>query len=503
MSVTYPARSYPARVDARLDPELSRWLWLVKWFLAIPHYIVLAFLWLAFVVLSVGAFFSILFTGRYPRSIFDFNVGVLRWSWRVSYYTYGALGTDRYPPFTLADVPDYPAHFDVEYPEKLSRGLVLVKWWLLAIPHYVIVGLFLGGGAWLTWQTASDRLTWGGGGLITILVLVAAVILAFTGRYPQAMFDLILGLNRWVLRVAAYAGLMRDEYPPFRLDMGGAEGGTMTLPGGTMTPPGGASMFSDASTMSGTDAPAPPTLPYGERFGAPGAERAGVPARRRGWTPLRIVGVVTGSLLALVSVGLLSAGGTALWLDQQRDSAGYVSINTDTFASKGYAIASDRISLEGLGVDWGDASGIVGKVRFEATSTSGAPVFIGVAPASSAATYLDGVAHTTYQDLDANLDNHVDHLGTPPSTAPTNSNIWTAKASGPGTQTLVWEPSNGTWTIVAMNADGSQNVSIKNETSAQLPALPWIATGLLVGGFVFLVGGVLLIVLPIRRVSFA
>jgi len=223
------ASHYPVRVDARLDTHLSRWLWLVKWILCVPHYLALVFLWIAFAVLSVVVFFAILFTGRYPRPLFDFNLGVMRWGWRVSYYAYSALGTDRYPPFTLAEVPDYPAQLHVPYPEHLSRGLVLVKWWLLALPHLLIVGVLVGGGAWFAVNADTDNYSWTGGGLIGLLVFVAAIVLAVTGRYPRGLYDFILGLNRWVLRVAAYTALMTDAYPPFRLDTGGEDPATATI----------------------------------------------------------------------------------------------------------------------------------------------------------------------------------------------------------------------------------------------------------------------------------
>src|SRR5581483_6679422 len=133
----------------------------------------------------------ILFTGNYPRGIFDFNVGVLRWSWRVQYYGYSALGTDRYPPFTLRDVPDYPARIDVAYPGELSRGLVLVKWWLLALPHYLILGALAGAGS-----GGGSREGWSGPGLLAALVLVAGFGLLFTGRYLAGIFPFAVGVNR-------------------------------------------------------------------------------------------------------------------------------------------------------------------------------------------------------------------------------------------------------------------------------------------------------------------
>ena len=196
---------YPVTVRGELTEPPSNALWLIKWLLAIPHYIILAFLWIAFIIVSIIAFFAILFTGKYPKGLFDFNVGVLRWSWRVGFYSYQALGTDKYPPFTLESVDDYPADLEVVYPERLSQGLVLVKWWLLAIPHLIIVGLFHGG--------YSES----GGGLVFILAIIAAIILLFTGKYPEDIFKFVIGMNRWSYRVYAYVALMTDEYPPFRL----------------------------------------------------------------------------------------------------------------------------------------------------------------------------------------------------------------------------------------------------------------------------------------------
>jgi hypothetical protein len=198
--------THPVALQAHLDGP-ARWSWLYKWILAIPHLVVLAFLWIAFVVLTIVAWVAIVFTGRYPRRIFDFNVGVMRWTWRVQFYAF-ALGTDRYPPFSLQADDEFPARLDVAYPDRLSRGLVWTKSWLLAIPHLLIVGLFMGGGAHVA------------GGLTAILALVAGVVLATGQPYPRPIFDLVMGMHRWSWRVVAYVALMRDEYPPFRLDQG-------------------------------------------------------------------------------------------------------------------------------------------------------------------------------------------------------------------------------------------------------------------------------------------
>ena len=476
------AGTYPVHVDASLDAPLSRWLWLVKWILLIPHYIVLAFLWVAFVLLSVAAFAAILITGSYPRPIFDFNVGVLRWTWRVQYYSIGAFGTDRYPPFTLAEDPSYPAHLEIAYPERLSRGLVLVKWWLLAIPQYLVIGLFTSGAIWLASRPdyAGYQYSSAGWGLIGLLAVIAAAILMVTGRYPQQIFDFVLGMDRWVLRVAAYASLMTDQYPPFRLDMGGTEpAGTLALPQPAGVAPG------QAPLQAGPPGAAPPLAP-----------------RPTGWTAGRVVSVVAGAVLVLFSLGLLGAGGAALWAQTTQRHGGYVDLGTTTYRTAGYAVASQTVSLHADTRGWDAASALFGTMRLRVTSTSGtAPVFIGIAPAGAADRYLAGVSYATVTGASGTGPVYTGRSGGPPAIAPGHAGIWSAHAAGTGTQVLIWPVKSGDWTVVAMNANGSRPVSLRVNAAATVPALPWVAAGLLIGGVLFLTGGAVLIAVPLRRAS--
>jgi hypothetical protein len=216
----------PLALTGQLDERQSRWLWLLKMITAIPHFVVLLALWAVFVVLTPVAGVAILITGRYPRALFDLNVGILRWNWRVGFYGWAALGTDRYPPFALA-ASEYPAALDIAYPERLSRGLVLVKW-LLAVPQLLIVGLIsadimLYPIAALN-DLAGDMRFLGGYSVLNLLVVIAGFFLLVTGRYPVSLFDFLVGVNRWLHRVLIYVALMTDDYPPFRLDAGPVEG---------------------------------------------------------------------------------------------------------------------------------------------------------------------------------------------------------------------------------------------------------------------------------------
>ncbi|MET1074725.1 MAG: DUF4389 domain-containing protein [Umezawaea sp.] len=457
--MTSAAAPYPVHVRGRLDPGLNRWLWLVKWFLAIPHYVALTFLWLGFSVVSLVAFFAILITGRYPRPLFDFAVGVLRWTWRVSYYAYGALGTDRYPPFSLGEEPDYPATLEIPYPEHLSRGLVLVKWWLLAIPHYLVVGVFVGGSGYLAAQ--SDQWAWSfGGGLVGVFALIAGVMLLFTGRYPQGVFDFMLGMDRWVLRVAAYAGLLTDVYPPFRLDTGGDD---------------------PTTTRIGPDADPTPPAAGGSPNGHPG----------------RIVAVVVGALLLLTGGGLLTGGAVAIWADQtQRDTDGYLTTGTRTFRSDGYALEFETVDLQWSANTPITGEDVLGPIRIRTGDT---PVFVGIARQADVTSYLASVDHDVVATAVDTNGVHYDHRsGGAPAIAPDALRIWTASASG-ADRALDWTPQPGRWTAVVMNTDGGRPVTAALAVGATAPALGTLTVGLVSGGCALVVLGIVVILLGAWR----
>jgi hypothetical protein len=456
--------AYPVHVEARLETDLSRWRWLVKWLLLVPHYVALVFLWLAFAVLSLVAFFAILFTGRYPRAIFDFNVGVLRWSWRVSYYSYGALGTDRYPPFTLDDRPDYPTHLEVDYPDRLSRGLVLVKWWLLALPHYVVIGFFIGGASYTVSELdGQEGVVVSSTGLIGVLVLVASVVLLVTGRYPRPVFDLLLGLNRWVLRVAAYAALMTDRYPPFRLDMGGddPDGHLVLDPPRPETPPQG-----------GTPAPPPPSPPAPAPPSAPPA--APPTTTSSGWRAGRVVALVIGCLLLFSG---LTTGAAALAMsvtdEVARDQDGFLMTPAKTLDTSTYAITSDRLELtvdEGV-PGWAPES-MLGRGRIVADPRGAGELFVGVAPTADVDAWLGATARVVVDDLTGSVryraEGSADLDG-----LPGDADFWVASEQGTGRQTVTWDLTNGDWTVVVMNADGAAGVIARVQAGATLPVFGW------------------------------
>jgi hypothetical protein len=473
MSVAPPGA--PVVVRGRLEEPLSRGLWLVKWLLLIPHYIVLAFLFLAFAVVTVIAFFAILFTGHYPRSLFGFNLGVLRWSWRVSYYGYSALGTDRYPPFSLGEEPDYPASLSIAYPERLSRGLVLVKWWLLAVPHYMLLGLLVGGTAYtVTSAMGNGTTTWtiAGGSLLGLMVFFAGVGLLVTARYPRGLYEFAMGLNRWVLRVIAYAALMTDAYPPFRLDQGGAD---PAEPIGPMpSGPGGAAESARRAV---------PVAP-GTSSGSGGGSRAGY-----------VVALVAGLLAGLIGLGLATVGAGGLWLQSRRDAAGFVSTNAQLLSSSAAAITAENVDLRvGSGVNSWVSSNRFGTIRVRATAVDGSPVFIGIAPESAIDSWLAPVAHDEVRNIAGGTVTYVHRNGQPAAPAPTAQTFWSTSVSGSGSQELQWPIRSGRWGVVLARPSGAPGIQARVDVGANIPELTGLSVGLLIGGLVLLAGGVVLVV---------
>ena len=189
--------NYPVELVGVYEERVNRLLWLIKWMLVIPHLVVIWLLSIPILVTLPVSWLAVIILGRYPSFLWSYHAGLLRWSWRVNFYSFQAGGTDQYPPFSFGSRADYPADVLVEYPETSSRLTGFFRW-LLIIPHWIITAFL------------SE--------IVGILVFFALVIVLFTGRYPKSMFDIIMGLNRWVYRVNAYGWLLVDDYPPFSFD---------------------------------------------------------------------------------------------------------------------------------------------------------------------------------------------------------------------------------------------------------------------------------------------
>jgi hypothetical protein len=226
--------------------------------------------------------------------------------------------------------------------------------------------------------------------------------------------------------------------------------------------------------------------------------RPEVPAGRSRWTAGRVVALVIGVLLVLISLGLLGSGGTALWADRTQREAGYVATDVHQFSSSGSALATEPTHFGSAGAGWLYSPSLLDKVRIRVTPAgAGSALFVGIGPSADVGRYLSGVSHTLISDFWGEKVRAVG--GGAPASAPGTQEFWVASASGPGAQSVVWEPTDGSWTVVVMNADGRSGIDIRADLGARIPALLWISVGLLVAGGVLAAGGVLLIVGAVRR----
>jgi hypothetical protein len=216
------------------------------------------------------------------------------------------------------------------------------------------------------------------------------------------------------------------------------------------------------------------------------------------WTAGRITALVIGSLLVLVSLVIVGAGGTALWADLTQRDAGYVTTDVHEFSTAGSALATEEAHLGSAGVGWLYSPHLLGKVRIRVTPVGAAPLFVGIGRATDVDRYLAGVSHTQITDFFKEKTKVIGGA-TAPRSAPGTLRFWAASSTGPGTRNLVWSPKKGTWTVVVMNADARPGVGVRADLGARFPAALWVAIGLLAIGAVFLAGGALLIVRAVRK----
>ena len=404
-------------------------------------------------VLTLVAYLAVLFTGRYPHAIATYNLGVLRWGWRVNYYGYQALGTDHYPPFTLADVPDYPARLTLDEMPRPRRWQPLVAWFL-ALPHMLILGALTGAAVWPFADTTNGRAT-ASLGVVTLGILITGIALLITGRYPRGLFDLLVGIARWNLRVASYLTLLTPRYPPFRLDQGPSE------PDDGPPPP-----------------PEPASAPAPERGGAAGA----------------VIALIAGVLLLAPGAGLAIGGGALLALDHARDPAGYVTSPSVSLQSSSAAITAEGITMQAGDLFTRGLSNI-GGVRIAVTGNGATKLFVGIARESDVDAWLTGTAHDELTGHSSGAAQYKRADGDRRAvTAPAAQEFWLATGTGTGSATVTWKATAGSFAVVVANADGATGVVTDVRAATQVPDLTGLGVGLLIAGILLALLAVALIV---------
>lgn len=224
---------------------------------------------------------------------------------------------------------------------------------------------------------------------------------------------------------------------------------------------------------------------------------AGFGRKRAGWTVGRVASVLAGGVIALCSLGLITAGGYLL--TAATSNSGWLALGHGSYATESYAVITDPENWSAKTY----ALGAVDKVRIRVTpSGATTPVFVGLARPAEVERYLSGVGHVTAHAAPGYRVTYTQHGGQAPATPPARALPWTVQATGAGTQIVKFDARkvSGDQVAVVMNADGSPSVSGRAESAVTQPSLPWIASGLLAGAVASGVGAVLLIATPVRRV---
>ncbi|HSJ61880.1 MAG TPA: hypothetical protein VK895_11645 [Jiangellaceae bacterium] len=221
----------------------------------------------------------------------------------------------------------------------------------------------------------------------------------------------------------------------------------------------------------------------------------------RPWTGGRITALVLGSILALVSLGLLVTGLVGLIFDQtQRDSDGFLESGVVELESNGYAVVAGGLTVDTSVPGWLQTENVIGDIRLSVESVDGSPVFLGVADEDAAQPYLADLGYDEVSEISgfSHTVAYTPHTGDAPAVLPTEAEVWTAWTAGPGEQTLTVELEAGDWVAVAMNADGTAGVDVTGTAAAEFPALTPVAIGLLVAGVIGLAVSAIPVFLALR-----